>query len=82
MQSIKETHTKCSRNPWTVISPMSRNFSKNGQKSDSFVAHHYNHFKPTASHSVLRMPTTFNVVKQINPIGPLKEITNLIVIYV
>ena len=48
---------------------------KNGQKSDSFAAHFVQHFKSTTSCTELRKCMTFNVLKQLNPIGTMKTFT-------
>ena len=47
----------------------------NVQKSDSFAAHFEQHFNATTSRTYLRKYMTFNVVKQINPIGAMKTFT-------
>ena len=48
---------------------------KNGQKSDSFVAHLKQHFNTTTLHTDLRKYMTLKVVKQLNPIGGMKTFT-------
>ena len=48
---------------------------KNGQKSDSFSAN-------TTSRTDLRKCMTSKVIQQLNPIGMMKKLRNLIVIYV
>ena len=48
---------------------------KNGQKSDSFVAHFEQHFNTTTSRTDLRKHMTFKVVKQLSPIGAMKTFT-------
>ena len=46
---------------------------KNGKKSDSFAAHSKQHFKATTSCTYLRKYMTFQLVKQLNPIGATKK---------
>ena len=46
-----------------------------GHKSDSFSAHFEQNFHATMSRTYLRKYITFKVVKQINPIGAMKNIT-------
>ena len=46
---------------------------KNGHKSESFAAHFEKHFKYTISGTDLHNCKTFKVLKQINPIGPMKS---------
>ena len=48
---------------------------KNGQKSDLFSAHFVQHFNDITSRTDLRKCMTFNVLKQLNPIGAMKKIT-------
>ena len=48
---------------------------KNGQKSDSFVAHFEQHFITTTTHIYLRKYTTFREVNEINKIGAIKTFT-------
>ena len=48
---------------------------KNGQKSDSFAAHFVQHFNSTTSRTYLHKCMTFKVIKQLNPIGPMKTFT-------
>ena len=48
---------------------------KNGQKSDSFVAHFEQHFKYTTSRMDLHKCMMFKLVKQLSPIGPMKSFT-------
>ena len=45
------------------------------QTSDSFAAHFEEHFNYTTSCTDLRKYMTFKVVKQLNPIGPMKTFT-------
>ena len=47
----------------------------NGQKSDSFADHFVQHFNNIMSCTDLRKYMTFKVVKQINPIGAMKNFT-------
>ena len=54
----------------------------NRQKSDSFYAHFEQHFNTTTSRTYLRKYTKFKVVKQLNPIGAIKKLQNLIAAYV
>ena len=46
-----------------------------GQKSDSFAAHFGQHFNNIMSCTDLRKYITFEVVKQLNPIGTMKKFT-------
>ena len=48
---------------------------KNGQKSDSFVAHLEQHFNFTMSRTDLRKYMTLKVVNYINPIFAMKTLT-------
>ena len=48
---------------------------KNVQKSDSFSAHFVQHFNSTTSLTELHKCMTFNVLKQLNPIGAMKTFT-------
>ena len=48
---------------------------KNGKKSDSFAAYFVQHFNTTTSCTDLRKYMMFKVVKQLNPIGPMKTFT-------
>ena len=50
---------------------------KNGQKSDSFAAHFKQHCNTTTSLTDLRKNMTFEVVKQLNPIGAMKTFTKI-----
>ena len=45
---------------------------KNGQKSDSFVAHFVQHFNNTTSRTDLSKCMTFKAIKQLNPNGAMK----------
>ena len=55
---------------------------KNGEKSDSFAAHFEQHFNTTTSRKYLRNYMTFKLVKQLNLIGTMKHLRNLIETYV
>ena len=55
---------------------------KNGHKSDSFAAHFVQHFNTTMPRTDLRKYMTFKVVKQLNPIGAMKNVQKPTVIYV
>ena len=55
---------------------------KNRQNSDSFASHFVPHFNDTMSRTVLCKCMTFKVVKQLNLIGVMKHLRNLIVTYV
>ena len=55
---------------------------KNGQKSDSFAAHFEQHSNTTTSRKDIRKYMTFKVVKQLNPIGAMKTLTNPTATYV
>ena len=48
---------------------------KKGQKSDSFSDHFKQHFKTATSRKDLRKYMTFEVVKQVKPIGAMKSFT-------
>ena len=48
---------------------------KNGQKSDSFTAHFFQHLNTTTPHTNLLKYMRFKVVKQLNPIGAMKTFT-------
>ena len=48
---------------------------KNGKKPDSFSAHFEQQFNTTASRTDIRKYMTFKVVKQVNPIGAMKQFT-------
>ena len=48
---------------------------KNGQKSDSFAAHFWQHFDATTLRTGLRKYIAFKVIKQLNPIGEMKIFT-------
>ena len=48
---------------------------KNVQKSDSFAANFVQNYKTTTSRPDLRKYMMFKVVKQINPIGAMKQVT-------
>ena len=62
---------------------MDSNFSlllrllKNGHKSDSFAAHFEHHCNATTSCTDLHKYMTFEVVKNIGPIGAMKTFTKL-----
>ena len=43
------------------------------EKSDSFAAHFVQHFNNTTSRTDLRKYMTFKVIKQLNPIGAMKN---------
>ena len=47
---------------------------KNGQKSDSFAAHFEHHFDSTTSSTDIRKYIPFEAVKELNPIGAMKNI--------
>ena len=53
------------------------NSSLKGKKSDSFAAHFEQYFDSTTSRTDLRKYMTFKVVKQINPIRAMENITKL-----
>ena len=48
---------------------------KNEQKLDSFAAHFVQHFNNTTARTDLRKCMTFEVLKQLNPIGAMKTFT-------
>ena len=55
---------------------------KNRQKADSFDAHSVQHCNTTMSHNDLRKYMKSIVVKQLKPIGTMKNLQNQTVIYV
>ena len=66
---------------WTVISLISYVYSRT-EKIRLISAHFEQHFNTTTPRTDLCKYMTFKVVKQINPIGAMKILRNLVATYV